>query len=113
RYGAGGFNPFVAPDLGWPYVIINFVANTAAALTWQTQIARVLAAKDSSTGRRVYTGTSFFFVCRFLIPGIWGIAALATLAPAAFKVLPAHGMMGDQSLYAMPLYLSQHVPWGM
>jgi SSS family solute:Na+ symporter len=112
RYGAGGFNPFAAADMGWPYIIINFVANTAAALTWQTQIARVLAAKDSHTGRRVYTGTSFFFVCRFLIPGIWGIAALAMLTPAAFSVLP-ESMMGQKSLYAMPIYLSQIVPVGL
>jgi SSS family solute:Na+ symporter len=114
RYGDGGFNPFKHPAMGWPYVIANFVANTAAALTWQTQIARVLAAKDSKTGRKVYTGTSFFFVCRFLIPGIWGIAALTALTPAAFKVLPTHGMMAEQSLYAMPIYLSQlSMPLGM
>jgi len=112
HYGEGGFNPFVAPDMGWPYLIINFVSNTAAALTWQTQIARVLAAKDSRTGRRVYTGTSFFFVCRFLIPGLWGIAALAMLSPAAFDVLPKD-MLGHRSLYAMPIYLSQIVPVGL
>jgi SSS family solute:Na+ symporter len=114
RYGEGGFNPFKATGMGWPYIIANFVTNTAAALTWQTQIARVLAAKDSRTGRKVYTGTSFFFVCRFLIPGLWGIAALTALTPAAFKILPQHGMMAEQSLYAMPLYLSQlTMPVGM
>src|SRR5204863_6903778 len=75
--------------------------NTAAVLTWQTIIARVLAAKDTSTGRKVYTRTSFFFVCRFLIPGIWGIAALATLGPMA------------NTLEAMPRYLSTSVPAGL
>src|SRR5256714_549159 len=114
NYGAGGFNPFVNPTMGWQYVLFNLMLNTAAVLTWQTIIARVLAAKDTGTGRKVYTGTSFFFVCRFLIPGIWGIAALTALSPAAFKVLPEHGMMADKSLYAMPLYLSQlSMPIGM
>src|SRR4051812_36152483 len=112
NYGAGGFNPLASPGMGWPYLIINFIANGAAALTWQTQIARVLAAKDTNTGRRVYVGTSFFFVCRFVIPGIWGIAALAMLAPDAFNVLPA-SMMEHKSLYAMPLYLSTAVPIGL
>ena len=83
QYGAGGFNPFVNPTMGWQYVLFNLMLNTAAVLTWQTIIARVLAAKDTATGRKVYTRTSFFFVCRFLIPGIWGIAALATLGPVA------------------------------
>ena len=43
--------------------------------------ARLLAAKDAKTGQKVYTRTSFFFVCQFVIPGIWGIGALATLGP--------------------------------
>jgi SSS family solute:Na+ symporter len=87
--------------MGWQYVLFNLMLNTAAVLTWQTIIARVLAAKDASTGRKVYTRTSFFFVCRFLIPGIWGIAALATLGPVA------------NTLEAMPTYLSTAVPPGL
>ena len=86
-YQQGGFNPFVAQGLGWPFVLSNLLTNTAAVLTWQTCIARLLAAKDSKTGRKVYTGTAFFFVCRWVIPGIWGIAALAIVTPA---VLAAH-----------------------
>ena len=101
NYGAGGFNPFVNPTMGWQYVLFNLMLNTAAVLTWQTIIARVLAARDARTGRQVYTRTSFFFVCRFLIPGIWGIAALATLGPVA------------NTLEAMPTYLSTAVPPGL
>jgi SSS family solute:Na+ symporter len=101
NYGAGGFNPFVNPTMGWQYVLFNLMLNTAAVLTWQTIIARVLAAKNTNTGRKVYTRTSFFFVCRFLIPGIWGIAALATLGPVA------------NTLEAMPQYLSTAVPAGL
>ena len=77
NHGAGGFNPFVGSNMGWRYVLVQGLFNTAAVLTWQTTIARVLAAKDTDTGRKIYSRTSFFFVCRFLIPGIWGIAALA------------------------------------
>jgi solute:Na+ symporter, SSS family len=104
HYGAGGFNPFVNPTMGWSYVVFNLLVNTAAVLTWQTAVARVLAAKDSDTGRKVYTRTSFFFVCRFLIPGLWGIAALAVLGPA----LP-----GDNTLHAMPKFLAGFVPVGL
>jgi solute:Na+ symporter, SSS family len=101
HYGAGGFNPFINPTMGWEYVLFNALLNTAAVLTWQTTIARVLAAKDTQTGRKIYTGTSFFFVCRFLIPGIWGIAALATLGPVT------------DTLDAMPRYLGLIVPAGL
>jgi SSS family solute:Na+ symporter len=101
QYGAGGFNPFVNSTMGWQYVLFNLMLNVASVLTWQTIIARVLAAKDARTGRKVYTRTSFFFVCRFLIPGIWGIAALATLGPVA------------NTLEAMPTYLATAVPAGL
>jgi SSS family solute:Na+ symporter len=101
HYGAGGFNPFVNSTMGWQYVLFNAFLNFAATLTWQTTIARVLAAKDTKTGRKVYTRTSFFFVCRFLIPGIWGIAALAVLGPMT------------NTLEAMPRFLSTLVPAGL
>jgi SSS family solute:Na+ symporter len=104
RYGEGGFNPFVHPDMGWSYVLFNALLNFAVVLTWQTTIQRLLAAKDTRTGRKIYTGTSFFFVCRFLLPGLWGMAALAVLTPA---------MVGGNSLYAMPKFLALFVPPGI
>jgi SSS family solute:Na+ symporter len=104
HYGAGGFNPFLNPGLGWEFVVFNTFVNVAATLTWQTTIQRLLAAKDTRTGQQVYTHTSFFFVCRFLIPGIWGIAALATLSPE---------VVGKDTLLAMPKFLSMFVPAGL
>ena len=112
HYAAGGFNPFVNPELGWQYVLFNALLNLAAVLTWQTTISRLLAAKDAKTGQQIYTRTSFFFVCRFLMPGIWGIAALTVLGPAAISELPPH-LQEKTSLYAMPVFLSQFVPVGL
>lgn len=103
QHGDGGFNPFVNTTMGWPYVIFNLLLNTAGVLTWQPSVARILAAKDSTAGRRIFVGTAFFFVCRFLIPGLWGIAALATLAP---------GVVGSDTLNAMPRFLGTFVPVG-
>jgi solute:Na+ symporter, SSS family len=104
HYGAGGFNPFVNPTMGWEYVLFNALVNFAVVLTWQTTIQRLLSAKDTRTGQKVYTRTSFFFVARFLIPGIWGIAALAMLGPE---------VKGINSLNAMPVFLSTFIPAGI
>ena len=104
RHGPGGFNPFLNKELGWQYVVFQMLVTSAAVLTWQTSIARVLAAKDTKTGQQVYTRTSFFFVCRFLIPGLWGIAALAYLSSDSLPANPLH---------AMPTYLSTFVPVGL
>lgn len=112
KCGSGGFNPFLNAEMRWSYVVFQIFIQVAATLTWQTCIARVLSAKDSKTGRRVYTGTAFFFCCRFVIPGLWGIAALATLSVGAFADLP-ESMQTDPSLYAMPLFLSTFLPVGL
>ncbi len=101
KHGEGGFNPFVNAEMGFSYVLFNAFLSLAAVLTWQTNIARVLAAKDSKTGQQVYTRTAFFFVCRFLIPGIWGIAAIVVIGNV------------DNSLEAMPKMLAAIVPVGL
>jgi solute:Na+ symporter, SSS family len=116
KCGPGGFNPFVSSDLGWTFVLSNLLMNLAAVLTWQTCIARLLAAKDTKTGRKVYTSTAFFFICRWIIPGVWGIAALASLAaPDMLKLEHIAATMGEKetSLFAMPYYLSLVVPSGL
>lgn len=79
HHGAGGFNALANPKLGWAYVLFQILGNTAATLTWQATISRLLAAKDAETGQKIYTRTSFFFICRWIIPGLWGIAALAMI----------------------------------
>ncbi len=107
KYGAGGYNPFLKADLGWRAVVFWVLLQSAATLTWQPTIARVLAAKDTNTGRKIYTRTSFFFVCRFLIPGIWGIAALAYFTSKGI-IIPK-----ELTSYAMPHYLAQIVPIGL
>jgi SSS family solute:Na+ symporter len=113
NHGPGGFNPFIAPDLGWAFVVSNLFTNIAAVLTWQTCIARLLSAKDSKTGRQVYTGTAFFFVCRWIIPGLWGIAALAMIEPTVVETIGLQFGEKDGSLFAMPFFLAQIVPAGM
>lgn len=106
KNGAGGFNPFVNPALGWPFVIFQILINGAATLTWQTTIARVLAAKDTATGKKIYTRTSFFFVCRSLLPGIWGIAAIVYFTQNG--ITPP-----ENDLHAMPVFLGLYVPIGL
>lgn len=106
HHGDGGFNPFENDALGWPYVVLNLLVNFAATLTWQTTIARVLAAKDTATGQKIYTRTSFFFVCRWLIPALWGIAALAYFSTGAVTA-------PENSLHAMPAFLATFIPIGL
>lgn len=97
HHGPGGFQFLAAPDRGWDFLLFQTLAMVAVTITWQATLARVLAARDAQTGSQIYTRTSFFMVCRWMLPGIWGLAALATLgwqptatlSPAQSAAIPA------------------------
>lgn len=100
------FNPFAESSYGWGYLLWMLVFQIAVATTWQTTISRVLAAKNSLTAKRMYRRTAFYFVGRFLLPGLWGAAA--------FIYFSQHGGLpeGVTSLTAMPHYLGIILPVG-
>ncbi len=104
QHGEGGFNPLAHPETGWSYLIFQIIGNGAATLTWQTTISRLLSAKDVATGQRIYVRTSFFFVCRWLVPVLWGVAALAMFGPVG---------EGESTIMMMPRFLSVFLPVGL
>lgn len=104
HYGDGGFNALINANQGGTWLAWQAVQQLAVVLTWQTTVARVLAAKSSAAARSIYTRTSFYFVGRFLLPGIWGIGALAVLGPQ---------FLASDSLNAMPAFLATLIPAGL
>lgn len=107
RIASHPFNPFHESSLGWGYLLWMLLLQVAAATTWQTVVSRVLASKDASTARRMFTRTSFYFVGRFLLPGLWGAAAFLYFAQQGG--LPE----GTTTLTAMPTYLGVILPAGL
>lgn len=101
------FNPFHESSLGWGYILWMLVFQIAVATTWQTVISRVLSAKDSTTAKRMYRRTAFYFVGRFLLPGLWGAAAFVYFS--RLGGLPE----GVSTLTAMPTYLGLVLPIGL
>ena len=107
------FNPFHPTNFGWGYLLWQLVFQIAATTTWQTQISRVLSARDEATAKRMYRRTAFYFVGRFALPGLWGAAALVYFTqhgglPGTLQGLPAN----EASLRAMPAYLGLLLPTG-
>ena len=101
------FNPFHSTNFGWGYVLWQIAFQIAVVTTWQTTVARVLAAKDEHAAKRVYVRTAFYFVGRFALPGLWGAAALVYFSKQG-------GLPKDlDSLTAMPAYLSTILPVGV
>ncbi len=91
------FNPIAA--FGWGWVTWQAMTSIAIVTTWQTTIARVLAARNADTAKSIYRRTSFYYVGRFGLPGIWGIGA--------FLYFWHQGGLpeGMGSLTAMPAFL--------
>jgi SSS family solute:Na+ symporter len=63
--------------------------------------------KDSHTAKQMYRRVSFYFVGRFLLPGLWGAAA--------YVYFTQHGGLpaGLDSSSAMPRYLGMVLPMGL
>lgn len=101
--GPKAFNPFLM-ERGWEFVLFNLCLQFAVVLTWQAVIQRILSAKSTKVGKLIYVHTSFFFTARFIIPGLWGMAALAVLTPEQIT---------ENTLYAMPRFLSIFLPSGL
>jgi SSS family solute:Na+ symporter len=105
------FNPVYSK---WGYVLWQIIFQIAVVTTWQTQVARVLSARDENTAKKVYRRTAFYFVGRFGLPGLWGAAALVYFSqhgglPEALSNLPAN----EATLRAMPAYLATLLPVGL
>ena len=95
------------------YLLWQLCFQVAVVTTWQTQISRVLSARDEATAKRMYRRTAFYFVGRFALPGLWGAAAMVYFSqhgglPAALQGLPAN----EASLRATPAYLGLLLPTG-
>jgi SSS family solute:Na+ symporter len=107
------FNPLHSSNFGWVYVVWQMVFQIAVVTTWQTQISRVLSAKDEHTAKRMYRRAAFYFVGRFGLPGLWGAAALVYFSQHGGLPASLHGLSEmDVSLRATPAYLGLLLPAG-
>jgi solute:Na+ symporter, SSS family len=99
--GPQGFNPFTNPSYGWAYIIFQVLLWMAVDTCWQTTAMRTFATRDPQTSKKVFLWTGLIFLGRGMMPMLWGIAALAMLAP------------NTNPLQAMPLMLTRILPTGI
>jgi len=104
-YGSGAYNVFSNGSYGYDRIVLDIFLAVASLLTWQTSLSRVLAAKDTRTGQRIYVATAPFFLIRFLIPAFLGIAA--------FYYFSQTGQAPERDIMALPSFLAVVVPSGI
>ena len=119
-HGAGGFNPMEGSVFGPTYITwMIIVFGIGSCAVWPTAVMRVCAAESPQVVRRLYTWSSIGFMTRFIIPQFLGICALTffweRMGPDSL-FFDADGKIVsdvDQTLKAMPLFLSQILPTGL
>jgi SSS family solute:Na+ symporter len=104
-YGRAAFNPFEGNTYGIDRIFLDILLAVASILTWQTTISRVLAAKDTRTGQRIYQATSPFFLIRFIVPAFLGIGALYYFS--------SMGTHPEREILALPSFLAIVLPTGI
>jgi SSS family solute:Na+ symporter len=112
-----GFNPFHGEGFGIPYVAWMFFLGLVSCAVWQTAVIRACSAKDTRTVKKIYTWASIGFLIRFLLPCFFGICAFVYIAQnEALRAIfiPESGQADPQdTLMAMPIFLSQLLPAGL
>ncbi len=120
-HGNAGFDPLdEEAGFGISYVIwMIFTFGLVACAVWPTAVMRVCAAKDTKVVRQLYCWSSIGFMTRFIIPQFLGICALTWMwqyyGPDS-RYFAADGTLisnSDETLRAMPLFLSQILPTGL
>tara|TARA_B100001057_G_scaffold422136_1_gene443479 strand:+ start:13 stop:1482 length:1470 start_codon:yes stop_codon:yes gene_type:complete len=103
--GPESLNLNVNYNYGFDRLILDILVAFGSVLTWQTMISRVLAAKDSTTAKKIYMATSPYMLMRFVIPVFLGISALYYFGPNMY--------IGGQEILAMPSMIAQLIPVGI
>jgi Na+/proline symporter len=100
-YGNAGVNPVVNPQFGWTFILWMLIGSVAISALNQPAVSKSFASESPEVGRKVFFYTGLTLAGRYMIPMLWGIAALAVYGP---KI---------DSLAAMPRLLGNVVPSGL
>ena len=114
--GPGGFNPLAAESFGLAYILFMCFVGIACVTTWQPNVMRACAAKDTKTAKRIFMGGSLGFLIRQLIPCLWGVCAFVYIMQrpelaALFSSEAGAAVKGSAD--AMPFFLAQVLPTGV
>ncbi|MCA9001590.1 MAG: sodium:solute symporter family protein, partial [Planctomycetes bacterium] len=115
-HGAAGFDPLHADGFGPSYVTWMFFLGVISCAVWQTAVMRACAAESTEVVKKLYKWSSIGFVIRNVLPQFLGICALTYLFqnPDLKDTFFTDGAINqDQSMAAMPVFLSQILPVGI
>ena len=119
-HGEAGFDPLnETGGFGLSYVMWMVMYGLVACAVWPTAVMRVCAAKDITVVKRLFQWSSIGFMTRFIIPQFLGICALTWMWQnygANSEFFGPNGQLiagSEETLRAMPLFLSQVLPVGL
>ncbi|MCL4511655.1 MAG: sodium:solute symporter family protein [Bacteroidetes bacterium] len=101
QYGTSGLNPITNPQFGWTFLIWMLIGSIAISALNQPAVSKSFASESPEVGRKVFLYAGLTLGGRYMIPMLWGVAALA--------VFGSH----INSLVAMPRLLGSAVPSGL
>ncbi len=116
-HGQAGFDPLNKDGFGYSYVTWMFFLGLISCAVWQTAVMRACAAESTAVVKRLYKWSSIGFVVRSVIPMFLGICAMTYLWQnpelKGFFFQDDGTIIKEQSLQAMPVFLSQLLPVGI
>ncbi len=101
QLGSPGTNPITNPQFGWTFIIWMLIGSVALSALNQPAVSKSFASESPEVGRKVFLYTGLTLAGRYMVPMMWGVAALAVFGPHT------------NSLIAMPKLLGSTVPSGL
>jgi SSS family solute:Na+ symporter len=101
QMGENGINPVTNPLFGWPFLLWMLIGSVAISALNQPAASKAFASESPEVGRKVFLYTGITLAGRYMVPMLWGIAALTMFGPSV------------DSMTAMPRLLGAVVPTGM
>jgi solute:Na+ symporter, SSS family len=99
--GTDGVNPVTNPRFGWSFIVWMLIGSVAISALNQPAASKAFASESPEVGRKVFLYTGITLAGRYMVPMIWGVAALAVFGP------------GENPALAMPKLLGMVVPSGL
>ncbi len=116
-HGDAGFNPLAEGGFGPSYMSWMLFMGLISCAVWQTAVMRACAAESAEVVKRLYKWSSLGFIMRAVLPQFLGICALTYFYqnPELRGQFFAgdSSIISENSLSAMPVFLSQILPIGI
>jgi SSS family solute:Na+ symporter len=95
QMGEAGVNPVINPRFGWTFIFWMLIGSIALSALNQPAASKSFASESPEVGRKVFLYTGLTLGGRYMIPMLWGVAALTLFGPSLTPSIAMPRLLGS------------------